>query len=64
MSINYDEIEGLVEAHMQDQPYSCNCDVCGAGLEFDGEIDGMQDLILTVSPCQSCLQEAKNGMEG
>ena len=49
------EIEDMVNDHMDRQPYEITCSSCGGKLASDKQIDGDKDLILTVEPCERCL---------
>lgn len=54
MSIDMDRIEGIIAAHMADQPYSCKCAECGKDLSNIAMIDGDMDLTIEVELCPDC----------
>jgi Zn finger protein HypA/HybF involved in hydrogenase expression len=52
-------LHGLVERHLQDQPFSCECEECGNALSTSVSLDSDFDLNVVVSPCETCLSEAR-----
>lgn len=50
-----DDIKSILE----NQPYQAKCYECGKDLDVDGtEVDGDLDMIVTIAPCQTCIDSA------
>jgi len=54
MSLRIDELEAIIEDHMNQQPWKISCSVCGMELEFKSFLDGDLDLEIRVNPCGTC----------
>jgi len=54
MSFNTTLFEEAIREHMEEQPYSATCSVCGKQLDYEQEIDRDLDLSLKVEPCPKC----------
>ncbi len=63
MSLNMEDIEEIIVNHMKDQPFTIICDTCGMELVSSISIDSDLDLNMTVEPCETCLEEAKQQQE-
>lgn len=59
MSFDLDTIKQMIQDHMGDQPYKANCKECGQALDIEPEVDSDYDLTVYVTPCETCLAEAK-----
>ena len=60
MAFNTTEIENLIDAHMDNQPYSIECNDCGNKLDVaSSSYDHEKDLNLVVTACQTCVENAK-----
>lgn len=53
-------IEKAADEHMADQPYECKCSVCKENLVFQKVVDSDKDLLLTIEPCETCMETAAN----
>ena len=52
MSINFGDIEKIIQSHMKDQPHVCKCADCGSDVETEiTEVESDGDLHLLVHPC-------------
>jgi len=58
MAIKVDELFGMINDHMGEQPYHCVCAKCGAPVELDIEIDKELDMGIRVPVCD-CAKEDK-----
>lgn len=58
-----ESLQNLLNNHMADQPYGVSCAVCDSILETSATIDSDFDLILTVEPCETCLENAASERE-
>ena len=53
MSINFGDIENLIQDHMKDQPHVCKCADCGKDVDTEvTEVESDGDLHLLVHPCK------------
>lgn len=55
----YETVKEAISDHLIDQPYDIKCAECGEALSVDKNIDNDGDLYLEVTPCESCLQAAR-----
>lgn len=51
-------VESVVD-WLHDQPYSVECTECGKSLEYNVNIDHDNDMIITIEPCATCMEEAE-----
>jgi hypothetical protein len=59
MSIDFEALEKSAKEHMENQPYAIKCSNCETVLECDEvKVDYDLDLNLSISPCQTCIDEA------
>ena len=53
-------VDEAVKEHMEEQPFDIHCDDCGKTLECGTvKVDEEMDLLISVSPCEYCMSNAK-----
>ena len=53
-----DDIADAIRNHMQRQPFDVECSECGKELDYKANVDGDDDLCLTIYPCE-CTKEGE-----